>query len=359
MKITEIMLSTGWGGAERLFVELCSGLALAGHELQVICRPGFSRSAELQGGKGITLVTIPARGKWDLLSLWQMKKEISSFRPHIIHAHLVRATWMAGQIGRHLHLPTVTTTHNQIKAKHFNKIDYFTTITRCLSSYLQRQGIPPERIRTIPNFSLFAPVSAPAARREGPPVFISLGRFVNKKGYRFLIAAFAQTVENIGPARLLIAGSGPYAEELKSLVHDLGLVGQVEFLGWVDNTESLFAAGDIFVLPSLDEPFGIVLLEAMAKGKPIVTTRTGGPLDLLDESLAYFVDPGDADDLARGMMEAVRDPHGCRERAQRALDLYRENYTRDAVLPHFIDFFTTIIADREDKKNSVPDLRPR
>jgi glycosyltransferase involved in cell wall biosynthesis len=85
----------------------------------------------------------------------------------------------------------------------------------------------------------------------------------------------------------------------------------------------------------------------MAKGKPIVTTRTGGPLDLLDESLAYFVDPGDADDLARGMVVAARDPQGCRERAAKALDLYRTKYTRDAVLPEFVDFFTTIVAARK------------
>jgi glycosyltransferase involved in cell wall biosynthesis len=82
----------------------------------------------------------------------------------------------------------------------------------------------------------------------------------------------------------------------------------------------------------------------MAKGKPIVTTRTGGPLDLLDESLAYFVAPGDAGDLARGMAVAMRDPQGCMERAQKSLDLYRTKYTRDAVLPEFVDFFTTIIA---------------
>jgi glycosyltransferase involved in cell wall biosynthesis len=344
MKITEIMLSEGWGGAERLFVELCTGLAAAGHELQVICRPGFVRGGALQGVTGITCLTIPARGKWDLLSLLRMKRAIAAFAPQLIHAHLVRATWMAGHIGRRLQIPTVTTTHNQIKAKHFNKIEYFTTITRSLASYLQQQGVAPERIRYIPNFSLFAPVTAPAPRREGPPVFISLGRFVTKKGYRFLIEAFARLVKEIGPARLLLAGSGPLTADLKSLVNALGLAEQVEFLGWVDDTEGLFAAGDIFVLPSLDEPFGIVLLEAMAKGKPIVTTRTGGPLDLLDEGLAYFVDPGSAADLARGMAVAVRDPQGCLERAKKSLDLYRAKYTRDAVLPDFVDFFTTIVA---------------
>ena len=344
MKITEIMLSEGWGGAERLFVELCTGLAAAGHEIQVVCRPGFVRGAALRGVTGITYITIPARGKWDLLSLLRMKRAIAAFAPQLIHAHLVRATWMTGHIGRRLEIPTVTTTHNQIKAKHFGKIDYFTTITRSLASYLQQQGIAAGRIRYIPNFSLFTPVPAPAPRRPGAPVFISLGRFVGKKGYRYLIEAFARLVKEIGPARLLIAGSGPHEADLKSLVNDLGLADDVEFLGWVDDTEGLFAAGDIFVLPSLDEPFGIVLLEAMAKGKPIVTTRTGGPLDLLDESLAYFVDPGDADDLARGMAVAMRDPQGCSERAEKALDLYRTKYTRDAVLPEFVDFFTTIVA---------------
>lgn len=344
MKITEIMLSEGWGGAERLFVELCAGLAADGHELQVVCRPGFVRGSELQKVRGITYITIPARGKWDLLSLYRMKRAIATFSPQLIHAHLVRATWMAGYIGNHLRIPTVTTTHNQIKAKHFSKIDYFTTITRSLGSYLQHEGVAAERIRYIPNFSLFAPVPAPPPRREEAPVFISLGRFVDKKGFRFLIEAFALVVAEIGAARLLIAGSGPLAGELKGLVSHLGLGKKVDFLGWIDNTECLFADGDIFVLPSLDEPFGIVLLEAMAKGRPIVTTRTGGPLDLLDESLAYFVDIGNSHDLARGMITAANDPHGCRERAQKSLDLFRAKYTRDAVLPDFVDFFASIVA---------------
>lgn len=346
------MFSEGWGGAERLFVELCTGLAAEGHEIQVLCRPNFDRKTLIAGIPGITCVIIPARGKWDLISLYRMKQAIAAFRPQLIHAHLGRATWMAGQVGRYLQIPTVTTTHNRIKAKNIRKIDYFTTITRSLGDYLCSLGFPADRIRHIPNFSLFAAVPAPAPIARKAPVFFSLGRFVAKKGYRFLIEAFAQVVTVLGPeTRLMIAGSGPQETTLKRLVAERGLTAQVEFLGWIDNTASLFAEGDIFVLPSLDEPFGIVLLEAMAQGKVIVTTRTGGPLDLLDESLAYFVEPESASDLARGMLIAALDPEGSLNRATLCLDLFRSRYTRDQVLPAFVDFFAQIA---ESRRNSPP-----
>lgn len=356
MRITQVMLSEGWGGAERLFIELCIGLAKAGHELQVICRPDFTRGQELARIPGISYSTLPARGAWDLWSLWMMQRKIAAFHPEILHAHLIRATWMTGIIGKWLKIPTLATTHNQIKAKYFRKIDYFSTITRSLRHYLRQEGVEAERIRHIPNFSLFIPVDAPTLIERQPPVFISLGRFVAKKGYAILVEAFALLVKEIGPARLLIAGSGAQEEILKRRVAELGLNGQVIFLGWVEDTETFFAQGDIFVLPSLNEPFGIVLLEAMAKGKAIVTTRTGGPLDLLDESQAYFVATGDVADLVRGMRTAANDPAGCFTRATQCLELYRSHYTLDAVLPAFVEFYE-YIAGRHLSPAALPVIK--
>ncbi|MDF1526202.1 MAG: glycosyltransferase family 4 protein [bacterium] len=358
MKITQVMLSEGWGGAERLFVELCTGLARYGHDIQAICRSSFTRGDMLTGIPGIALVNVPARGNWDLLSARQIENSIRSFSPEIIHSHLSRATWMAGRAGKKLNIPVVTTTHNRIKPKYFKNVDYFSTITEDLKRYLVGFGVDEDRVKTIPNFSRFTPVAAPPAIVREPPVFISFGRFVQKKGYRYLIEAFARFSSEWASSKLLIGGSGPLEGTLTGLVMDLGLGDNVEFTGWVEDAEEFLQRGDIFVLPSLDEPFGIVVLEAMARGKPIVSTVTSGPAEILDDSTAYFARPGDSQDLYETMRTAAEDDTGRALKAQRALDLFKSNYTLEKILPVFMDYYSSLAADMtkgsENPKTPLP-----
>lgn len=343
MKITQMMFSEGWGGAERFYVEFCSALSEAGHEVQAVCRSSFSKINMLMGIPGIRVEPVPARGNWDLLSLRLAERRIGSFSPGIIHSHLTRATWMAGRVGRKLGIPVVATTHNRIKPKYFRNIDYFSTITEDLGHYLASCGVPEERIRTIPNFSRFTPAGSPPAIVRDPPVFVSFGRFVPKKGYRHLIEAFSRISSEYKPARLLLGGSGPLDGTLRTLSSGLGLDGKVEFRGWVEDTRAFLDEGDIFVLPSLDEPFGIVILEAMARGKPIVSTATSGPCEILDESTAYMVRPGDSLDLYQALRKAIEDRAGRTLKARRALDLFKSKYTLEKTLPLFIDYYTDIV----------------
>lgn len=109
------MLSDGWGGAERLFVELCSGLAAEGHEVLAVCKPGFEQGRQLSSLHNLSYATIPARCNWDYLSVFQLKRLVSDFKADLLHAHLARASRMTGIVGRSLELPTISTTHNRIK----------------------------------------------------------------------------------------------------------------------------------------------------------------------------------------------------------------------------------------------------
>jgi glycosyltransferase involved in cell wall biosynthesis len=358
MKITQIMLSGGWGGAERLFVELCIALARSGHEVQAICRSSFTRGSMLAAIPGITLVNVPARGNWDFVSARHIEKSIRSFSPQVIHSHLSRATWMAGRAGKKNDIPVLTTTHNRIKPKYFRDVDYFSTITQELKRYLIDCGINEDRVRTIPNFSLFTPVVSPPPIVRDPPVFISFGRFVQKKGYQHLIEAFALFSSERASSKLLIGGNGPLEDILKNLAIDLGLGDQVEFSGWVENVEEFLQRGDIFVLPSLDEPFGIVVLEAMARGKPIVSTTTSGPVEILDDSTAYFARPGDSQDLYEAMRTAADDDTARTLKAQHAIDLFTSKYTLEKILPVFIDYYLSIASDMIKGSEIPTDILP-
>ena len=108
------------------------------------------------------------------------------------------------------------------------------------------------------------------------------------------------------------------------------------FCGWIDNVVAFLADADLFVLPSRIEPFGIVILEAMACGVPIVATRVSGPLETLDEHTALLVPSDDPAALAEAMMAVFDAPDAAGARAHAALASFKANYAESAVMNRYL-----------------------
>jgi glycosyltransferase involved in cell wall biosynthesis len=142
----------------------------------------------------------------------------------------------------------------------------------------------------------------------------SVGRFVPFKGYASLIDA-ARQVQNSKPGvHWVLVGEGPLRGELESQNLSLGMKSQVHFTGWRDDVPDILALCDLFVLPSLGEHFGRVLIEAMAMGKPMVATDAGGvPEIVIPDETGLLVPPGQPEALAAAVLSLLRDP----ERAAR------------------------------------------
>lgn len=344
LRIAQVMFSNGWGGAERLFVELCSSLSQNGHDVLAVCKSGFHHEMLLGGHSTLDYIAIPARCNWDYLSVLKLQKILEKYKPDIVHAHLSRASWMAGILGKKLGVPVVSTTHNKIKYKYISRIDYFTTITSELKCYLEALGFNQNYIKKVPNFSLVPPVPLVITGNHEPLVFLALGRFVHKKGFDVLLKAFKSYINTSPvPARLRLAGDGPLNKQLRDLAKKLEIDNLVDFTGWVDDIVSFYDSGDIFILPSRDEPFGLVLIEAMARGKAIIATNIGGPRDFLDQDTAFLVPTDDSNALSAAMQQAATEPTLCSSRATAALNLFLAHYTKDAVLPEFISFYEYIM----------------
>lgn len=332
MRLTQVMLAKGFGGAERHFVELCAALLARGHVVQAICHRRFSRLPALRALPGLRVDTLNVLGNWDLLARAALRRRLAEFAPAVVHAHLARAALHAGAAARALGLPVVVKTHNYVDLRYYRRVDLFIATTEDQAAYLARHGVPEARIQVIPNFSALAP-SAPRAPRPGPARVLAFGRFVPKKGFDLLLQAVATLAREGLEFSLCLGGEGPQRPALERLVRELALEARVSLPGWIEQVDEALRAADLFVLPSLDEPFGIAVLEAMASGTPILATRTQGPREVLDERTAFLVEPGDTAALAAGLRAALAAPEERLHRAGEALARFTERYAAEAVVP--------------------------
>lgn len=151
------------------------------------------------------------------------------------------------------------------------------------------------------------------------PFVFALGRHVPQKGFDVLIRAMAQLPESLD---LLLAGDGPDRESLERLAEQLGLSGRVRFLGRLDPAwvRRYMHSAVVFVLPSRHEPFGIVNLEAMASGTPVVATRVGGvPEFVKDGQTGWLVAAEDVDELVSAISRVITDTERARLVAEQAI----------------------------------------
>ncbi|MCX6784057.1 MAG: glycosyltransferase family 4 protein [candidate division WWE3 bacterium] len=141
------------------------------------------------------------------------------------------------------------------------------------------------------------------------PYILGLGRLVAKKGFDVLLKAWAKLPVDF-PYKLIIAGDGEERSNLEKLTNELSLTSKVTFLGAVTHKVALqlFKGAKLYILPSILEPFGIVLLEAMALGCPIIASNTGGVPDLVkNDKTGVLFKTGDVTELSSKLVELIYD----------------------------------------------------
>jgi len=252
----------------------------------------------------------------------------------IIHAH----DWLSAKAGiglKHLNrLPLVSTIHATEYGRRggifsdYNRMIHEIEVwlgseskrVICCSRYMAEQvnkvlGVPYEKIKVIPNGidpSIFTNLegvedvrSRFADRNEKLVLYV--GRLVVEKGVQVLLDAIPKVLQKLD-AKFVIAGDGYLRSELVKRVAESGLASKVHITGYLDtNTiRRLFLAADVCVIPSLYEPFGIVALEAMAAGCPVVASDTGGLSEIIEhEKTGVKVYPNNPDSLAWGILRVL------------------------------------------------------
>lgn len=151
---------------------------------------------------------------------------------------------------------------------------------------------------------------------ENRKIILTIGRLVERKGQDTVIRGMSKILAEVPDAIYLIAGRGPYEENLKRLAGDLGVEGQVKFLGFVPNERipNLYSICHVFVMINREttqdgpEGFGMVFTEASAAGKPVIGGKSGGTEDsILDGITGYRVDPLNVDEVASHIIKILKD----------------------------------------------------
>ena len=269
-----------------------------------------------------------------LAALRRLRRE--GWRPDVVHAHVFSAALPALLLGRLTRAIVVVTEHytgfqrglvrgadRVIARTAFTRADLVAPVSEDLARHL-RALAPRARMVVMPNV-VDTGVFSPAPRRGGarPARLLTVGALAEKKGHVHLLDAMARMRGSVD-ARLEVVGDGELRGQLEARAAELGLGDRVRFLGERPKEEvaRLMREADLFVLPSLHETFGCVLIEAMASGLPAVAARVGGVPEVLDPAAGTLVAPSDPDALARAIEESLERPFDGVELAQSAEERY-------------------------------------
>lgn len=303
--ILNLMLGKKRGGLEQAALDYAEALRLAKLDALTVISPGAWLEAQLVAAS-VPHESLTNWGNWDFLSPGRLRRVAEKHRARVIICHGNRALKLALRAfpaPRTIHIIAVS--HNY-STRRFVQADQCFAITAHLAKYLADSGV--KSIAFMPNMvRVHEPEPRPPFRH--PPVIGAMGRFVAKKGFPTFIEALAILRDKGVPFTAILGGDGEDAASIDSHIARYQLGGQLQRIGWVKDKTHFFDSIDLFILPSLQEPFGIVLLEAMMHAVPVISSDAEGPAEILHNHLdGYVVPKGDPVRLADAIEHLLSDP---------------------------------------------------
>jgi glycogen(starch) synthase len=353
----------------------CNGLARAlahnGHDVHVVTLdfPGAPIYEEINGIKVYRTSTElghPNFLTWAFLFNHFLEKKMADVSRKVdfdvVHVH----DWLTGFAGisfkHQMQKPLVSTIHGteigRAQGLHnpdsltIDGIEWWTTyeankiIVTSASMKAEIQGhfhLPPEKIEIVPNgidtkrYNASVDQSAIKGRYGVHPdekLVLCVGRLVPQKGIEYLIRAVSRIAERYPEAKFIIVGEGWLRGHLEYIARSTGYQWKITFTGWIPDQElvALLNSADALVVPSIYEPFGIVALEGMAAGVPVVASDVGGLAEIVEHEhtgiLAYSRSP---ESIAWAVGRVLSDPNHSKEMAQNAQQMVQKTYSWEAI----------------------------
>jgi glycosyltransferase involved in cell wall biosynthesis len=357
-----------YGGMEEWIRLVASGLAARGHRVRVVGRPQ-SRFLDRLGREAehVPLQPLDISGDFHPVTIAALKRILRENQTDVIIVNFnkdvrlgglaarlegdVRVIWSVGlDITRDSWLHKILTPR---------LVDGVIVPSESLKKQITRhEYISPDMVQVvsigIPDTSARMSPSAHEKLREkyGWPadsiVAITVGRLVEQKGHRYLVEAMPELVRAAPQLRFLWCGNGPLEAQLREQSERLGVARHILFAGMLSSVEEELAGADLMIHPSVEEPFGIAVLEGMRAGLPIVASHVGGIPEVLGDT-GLLVEPRDAMAIIRAVKHLLSKLENRAELGNMARVRFEERFSVGAMLGTIESYLAEII--RTEKRH--------
>jgi N-acetyl-alpha-D-glucosaminyl L-malate synthase BshA len=374
MRIAIVCYPT-FGGSGVVATELGLELARRGHEIHFITYSQPVRLALLNPNVHYHEVNVPEYPlfhyqPYELALSSKLVDMVKLYKIEVLHVHYAIPHAYAGYMAKQMlkdegiDIPMVTTLHGTditLVGNHpfykpavtfsINKSDFVTSVSQSLKEDTLKLFNIKNEIQVIPNFIELdkikkedkSPCQRSVMANDEERIITHISNFRKVKRIPDIIAIFNKIQKEI-PAKLMMVGEGPEKEKAEQLCRELGIQDKVIFFGNSNEIDTILCQTDLFLLPSKTESFGLVALEAMACGVPVISSNAGGLPEVNKDGFSgYLSEVGDVDSMANNALKILKN--------QTELDQFKKNALITAqqfdikkILPLYEDLYQRAIA---------------
>lgn len=365
-RVLHLIDTAGPGGAESVYLDLVSRLDR--HRWTSFASiPTTGWLYDALERRGIQPIVIPSAGRMNVLYLARLVRLIRRLEVDLVQTHLFGASLYGALAGFLCGVPVVCTFHGEpdltsAERGAFLRFGLLRLAARrvvCVSdslvaSFRRRSGFPGDRVTTIHNgidSAVFRPGRDHDLRRtlgvgEDEILIGTVGNFRPAKALDVFVRAAALLAIPGKRLRFVIVGqrAEPILSKLDALRQELGLEGNLEFLGFRSDIDRVMRSLDVFVCSSDTEGFSLTTAQAMASGIPVVATRSGGPEELINDGLdGRLVETRAPEQIARAVRELVANPVAARELGANARKRVEARFSTAAMVRRYEDLYERLI----------------
>jgi glycosyltransferase involved in cell wall biosynthesis len=364
-RVTLLLAESGRavGGTERVVWEIATRLPRKRFEVHVWLSPdpGVDELAEGLAARDIAVDRVAeVDSRWDWKGMLGTWRRLRALRPQLLHLHHVwpasdrYLSMLAGMAGvphmvvtEHIVGHSHSAPQRALKRRELEDAAAVTTVCGAIADTLVAEyGIDRARVRVVGNGADPPDTEAEAAAarelrqalgaRPDRPLWVCAARLEAQKGHDVLLTALAAHKSEGNAFIVALAGGGSMREALECRVAELGLDEEVRFLGQLDEIGPLLAAADAVLLPSLWEGLPLTLLEAMARGRPVIASAVGGVPEVVEDGISgLLVPPGKPEALAAALGELRRRPRAADALGAAAAARVRTEFTWSRAVERF------------------------
>lgn len=358
----------GIGGVEKLLLDMADKYDFSEFEVE------YCNLFDNKKGRGVFPTALRQRGlkyhdvkfySWYQVPqmVFKVANLIKKEKFDIVHTHMLKATIvgqmaakMAGTAKKVLtrHYTADLVTHNSVIKSADRRLtraaDGIISISDAVRADMLNEGVSASKITIVYNGIDLKPFENVEVKPidSGEFVIGTVGSLTARKGQRHLIKAMPAVLSKHSGARLVIIGEGPEKNSLETLITELGLKDKVTLMGFQKDVASALSKLDLYVHPSVSEPFGIAVLEAMAARKCVIATGVDGVLEIVsDGKNGILVPPKDPASLAAAICGLIEAPAKMAELVENARKKVEEDFSIEKTVSEYQIFYKDILSSQK------------